>query len=65
LELSISRVIFGIGSLKRLDGEVDFLGRKRVLVLSVPGRKDGELLARMLGDLTVGLLAEAEMHVAV
>ena len=59
------RVIFGVGSLDRLAEEVKRLG-SRALVLSTPEqRKDAERVAQQLGDLAVGVYAEAVMHVPI
>jgi alcohol dehydrogenase class IV len=59
------RVIFGVGSLEKLAAEVKRLGT-RALVLSTPEqRKDAERVAAQLGDLAVGVYAEAVMHVPI
>ncbi|MGB7219962.1 MAG: maleylacetate reductase [Vicinamibacterales bacterium] len=59
------RVIFGVGSLSRLPEEVKRLGQ-RALVLSTPEqRQDAENVSRRLGGLSVGVFANAVMHVPV
>jgi alcohol dehydrogenase class IV len=59
------RVIFGVGSLRRLSEEVQRLGQK-ALVLSTPEqRHDAENICRQLGPLAVGVFANAVMHVPV
>jgi len=61
-----SRVIFGVGSLDRLAGEVKRLGARRAIVLATPDqRKDAEEAARRLGDAAAGVYAEAVMHVPI
>ncbi|MGH3976944.1 MAG: maleylacetate reductase, partial [Pseudonocardiaceae bacterium] len=58
------RVRFGTGSLSKLPDELDDLGLRRVLVLCSPGQEDtAALVAEALGDRSVGILAEAVMHV--
>jgi maleylacetate reductase len=60
-----ARVIFGFGTLAEIAGEVRRLGR-RALVLSTPQQIDqAHRLAATLGDLTVGVFAEAAMHTPV
>ena len=59
------RVIFGVGSLSKLSEEVKRLG-KRALVLSTPEqRKDAENVSAQLGDISVGVFANAVMHVPI
>jgi maleylacetate reductase len=61
-----ARVIFGVGSLDRVAGEVQRLGAKRAIVLSTPEQRgEAEDVARRLGELSVGVYAEAVMHVPV
>jgi maleylacetate reductase len=59
-----ARVIFGAGSLKHLEREVELLGAKRALVLCTPEQRDmvQPVLLR-LGDKAAGLFSEAAMHV--
>jgi maleylacetate reductase len=60
------RVIFGAGSIGRLDAEIDGLGAGRGLVLSTPGqRADAERVADMLGPRAAGIFDRAVMHVPV
>ena len=57
-----ARVIFGFGTLAQAADEVRKLGR-RALVLSTPQQIDqAQRLAATLGDLGVGIFAEAAMH---
>src|ERR1700733_5579902 len=58
------RVRFGAGSLASLPEELDQIGLRRVLVLCSPGQQDtGELVTSALGERSVGLRADAVMHV--
>jgi maleylacetate reductase len=60
------RVAFGAGSIARLVDEVERLGVRRVLVLSTPGQKAlAQSVSERLGALSVGVHAEAEMHVPI
>lgn len=60
------RVVFGVGALASLPDEVRHLGLKRVLVLSTPFQKDlAEQVSGLLGELSAGVHAEAEMHVPI
>jgi maleylacetate reductase len=60
------RVRFGAGSLQSLPQEVRDLGLNRVLVLSTPFQKNlAEQVSQELGELSVGVYAEAEMHVPI
>jgi maleylacetate reductase len=60
-----ARVIFGFGTLSQVVDEVRRLGR-RALVLSTPQQADSaQALAASLGDLSVGVFAEATMHTPV
>jgi len=59
------RVIFGIGSLEQLADEVRRVGT-RALVLSTPEQHAAaEDVSRRLGDVSVGVYAEAVMHVPI
>ncbi len=63
-EAAPSRVVFGLGSLKKAPEEIDRLGAKRVLILTTPGRKKlGEELAVNLGAKAAGVFGGAVMHV--
>jgi alcohol dehydrogenase class IV len=60
------RVVFGIGSLDGIAGEVARLGVARALVLATPPqRAQAEDDARRLGAAAAGVFAEAEMHVPI
>jgi maleylacetate reductase len=59
-----ARVVFGRGTLPRVVDEVERLGLSRVLVLCTPGQTEqGEQVAALLAGLSVGVYAEAVMHV--
>jgi alcohol dehydrogenase class IV len=59
-----TRVIFGAGSLRHLERELDLLGLKRALVLATPPqRAQAEAIAARLGDRAAGVFADAVMHV--
>lgn len=59
-------VLFGAGRRTELPALVAQLGFERCLVLSTPEqRHDAEALAELLGDVAVGVLAEAAMHTPV
>lgn len=61
-----SRVIFGAGTLAQTADELRALGCSRALVLTTPQQRDaGERLLEQLGDLAVGLYANATMHTPV
>ncbi|MEQ3552692.1 maleylacetate reductase [Pseudonocardia nematodicida] len=58
------RVVFGPGSSAEIGAELDHLGLRRVLLLSTPDQRSlAETLAASLGNRTVGVHAEARMHV--
>jgi len=58
------RVVFEAGALERLPEEVARLSLQRVLVVSTPGQQAlGQRVTDLLGDRTVGLHAQARMHV--
>ena len=60
-----ARVLFGFGTLARVVDEVRKLG-SRAIVLSTPQQIDqARHLASTLGDLSVGIFAEATMHTPV
>jgi alcohol dehydrogenase class IV len=57
------RVIFGVGSLDRLGGEVRRLGSRRALIVSTRAEiRYAEDAARRLGSAAAGLFAEAVVH---
>ncbi|MDR6423791.1 maleylacetate reductase [Paraburkholderia phenoliruptrix] len=63
---SASRIAFGAGQLAQLPQELDLLGVRRALVLTTPGQRVlGERVAALLGERSVGVYAEAVMHVPV
>lgn len=58
------RVRFGVRGFDVIAEEVRNLGLQRVAVLCTPGRAElGQLVARALGSLCVGVVAKAVMHV--
>jgi maleylacetate reductase len=59
------RVVFGAGSLGRLAEEIERIGLQRVLVVATPGggARLGDRLVALLGARTVGVHAEAVIHV--
>lgn len=60
------RIVFGAGSFAQLRGEVERLGRKRVLVISTPGRRAvAEIASESLGELSAGVHAEAISQVPI
>jgi maleylacetate reductase len=65
-EWSRVRVVFGAGSIERLDTELDALGLSRALMLTTP-RQDAtvEQVRRGLGEKLVGVCDIAAMHVPV
>jgi maleylacetate reductase len=61
-----ARVIFGVGSVKRVGEEVARLGAERALVLSTPGQRSlAEAIAAQLGSRAAGIFSGAVMHVPV
>lgn len=57
-------IIFGVGALERLPGELDKLGMKRALVLTTPNQtKSGEAVIDLLGIRAAGLFDQCVMHV--
>jgi maleylacetate reductase len=57
------RVIFGVGSLERLAGEVAKVGARRALVVSTRAEVAyAEDVARRLGDVAAGMFNDAVMH---
>jgi maleylacetate reductase len=64
-ETQPSRVVFGVGSLARLAGEVGLLGLSRVLIVCTPGRRAAaQSVAQDLGDAAAGIFDEAAGHVS-
>ena len=58
------RVRFGVRAFDVIAEEVEQLGLQHVAVLCMPGRAElGQLVARALGSLCVGVIAKAVMHV--
>lgn len=63
---SASRVVFGAGSLKQLEAEIDLLGARRALVLSTPEqRASAEHVAALIGARCAGIFDQAVMHVPI
>lgn len=61
-----SRVIFGIGALDQLAGEIERLGLAKVMLLSTPHhRKLSEEVAAALGERSAGVYDQVVMHVPV
>lgn len=64
--LNPARIVFGRGTLSRLQTELERFGCRRALVLSTPFQKaDAEAIAAQLGDKGVAVFAEAAMHTPV
>jgi maleylacetate reductase len=60
------RVVFGAGTLRYLEREVDLIGARRALVLSTPGQRgSAERIAAMLGARCAGIFDRAVMHVPI
>jgi maleylacetate reductase len=63
---TIPRVVFGPGSLRQLEGEIDRLGAKRALVLCTPEqRASAEKVAAIIGARCAGIFDRAVMHVPI
>lgn len=61
-----SRVIFGAGSIKFLQREIELLGAKKALVLCTPEQVElAEKISSILGDVSVGIYSKAVMHVPI
>jgi len=61
-----SRVIFGVGALDQLAGEIERLGLAKVMLLSTPHhRKLSEAVAAALGERSAGVYDQVVMHVPV
>jgi len=60
------RVLFGVGVLDRLAGEVERLSARRALVLASPGQRPvAERAARILGAVAAGVFSEPSLHVPI
>lgn len=60
------RILFGNGSLQKLNEEAQALGIKKALVLSTkPQRGQADIAADLLGSCAAGVFDEARMHVPV
>jgi maleylacetate reductase len=63
---SIPRVVFGAGSLRHLEREIDLLGAKRALILCTPEqRASAEAVQAIIGDRCAGIFDRAVMHVPI
>jgi alcohol dehydrogenase class IV len=61
-----ARVVFGAGSIRHLEREIDTLGYTRALVLSTPEQRDSaEMVATLLGPRAAGVFDRAVMHVPI
>ena len=61
-----SRIVFGAGTLDRLEAELDELGIRRALILSTPEQRAlGERVGALAGERYAGLFDRAVMHVPV
>jgi alcohol dehydrogenase class IV len=61
-----SRVVFGVGALRDLGREIEWLGAHRALVLSTPEQADSaRRVAELLGVRAAGIFAKAVMHVPI
>ena len=61
-----SRVVFGAGSLKHLEREIEAMGAKRALVLSTPEQSaQAQHIADLLGSRAAGIFSKAVMHVPI
>jgi alcohol dehydrogenase class IV len=61
-----SRVVFGAGSLRHLEREIDLLGAKRAIVLSTPEQAEqARSIAERIGNRAAGVFARAVMHVPI
>jgi len=63
-DMLASRVVFGVGSLKRLPEELDRLSLSRVLVFSTPEQRDhAEQVVALIGSRAAAVFDRAVMHV--
>lgn len=61
-----SRVVFGAGSLRHLEREIELLGAHRALVLSTPEQQgEAQQVADRLGARAAGIFPRAVMHVPI
>lgn len=61
-----SRVVFGAGSMKLIQQEVETLGARRALVLCTPEQKaQAEMVSALLGPSSAGVFDGAQMHVPI
>ncbi|MBK5124002.1 maleylacetate reductase [Burkholderia sp. R-69980] len=61
-----SRVVFGAGSMKLIQQEVETLGARRALVLCTPEQKaQAEVVSSLLGPASAGVFDGAHMHVPI
>ncbi|AXL53860.1 maleylacetate reductase [Paraburkholderia caffeinilytica] len=61
-----SRVVFGAGSMKLIQQEVETLGARRALVLCTPEqRAQAEVISSLLGPSSAGVFDGAQMHVPI
>jgi alcohol dehydrogenase class IV len=61
-----TRVVFGVGSLKHLEREIEAMGAKRALVLSTPEQSSqARHIADLLGSRAAGIFSKAVMHVPI
>jgi maleylacetate reductase len=60
------RIVFGAGTLRHLQREVELLGARRALVMSTPEQSaDAERVTQLLGELAGGTFPKAVMHVPI
>jgi maleylacetate reductase len=63
---AIPRVVFGAGSLRHLEREIDLLGAKRALILCTPEqRASAEAVQAIIGERCAGIFDQAVMHVPI
>ncbi|TSH91263.1 maleylacetate reductase [Verticiella sediminum] len=61
-----ARVVFAVGSLRRLAREVEAIGARRALVLCTPQQADvAQAASDLLGPASAGVFSGAEMHVPI
>jgi maleylacetate reductase len=61
-----SRVVFGAGSMKLIQQEVETLGARRALILCTPEqRAHAEIVSSLLGPSSAGIFDGAQMHVPI
>lgn len=65
-DVNPARVVFGVGTMAKLCGELERLGLTRALVLTTPFQKQvGEQVMTQLGYMAAGLFSGAAMHTPV